>query len=87
MTYKVVCVVEHDLTAKSLDLVRGDALQGTLSSNGHEDRGIDRAMRECQDGGTGLCGPAFGDNVPLQGRFHDARRRKALNGECRVPAG
>lgn len=77
--YKVVGVVEHDLTAESLDLVWGDALESALSSNGHEDGGVDRAVREGQDGGTGLCGPAFGDNIPLEGRFHDARG-EALNG-------
>jgi hypothetical protein len=79
VTYKVVCVVEHDLTAEALDLVWSDAFECALSSNRHEDGGVDRAVREGQDSGTGLCGPAFGDNIPLEGRFHDARGN-ALNG-------
>lgn len=77
-THKVIGVVEHDLTAKSLNLVWGDALESALSSNRHEDWGVHRSVREGQDSGTSLCGPAFGDNIPLEGRFHDARG-EALN--------
>ncbi len=37
-----------------LQLVHGDAFQGTLSAHGHEHRGVDSAVRESKSAGSGL---------------------------------
>lgn len=53
---EVVGVVEAETTADVLELLGGDAFERGLRGDGHEERGLDGAMGEREDGGASFGG-------------------------------
>lgn len=51
----MVSVVEAKAASRTLKLFRGDALEGSLSSHGHEDGEVDGSMGKSQDGSASPC--------------------------------
>lgn len=51
----MVSVVETKAASRTLELLGGDALEGSLSSHGHEDGEVDGSMGKSQDGSASPC--------------------------------
>ncbi len=68
---EVIGVGEHDLGAKALDRLGGDALHVGLRADRHEDGGLDVAVRRVQDARTRMRFGIIGDNFVFeQGLIH-----------------
>ena len=68
---QVVGVGEHDLGAQVLDRLGGDALDVGLGAHGHEDGGLDIAVRRMQDARARVRLGILGDDLVFeQGLIH-----------------
>ena len=73
---QVIGVGENDLGAQVLHGLGGNALDVGLGAHGHEDRGLDIAMRRVEDAGARMRLGILGDDLVFeQGLVHETAPR------------